>query len=462
MDVDEVAEMIDNVSHDVTVAFIKYETNSFKDKMKEKGITEVHSAAAGAYLKWKTRLRQHDPVLKPEETGIPALRKFLFLLPARSNFINYRRHVFEVLPALRSKAECVVAKHVEDKSYAEMRQTLKQSIPVLEQKLKSLEVSQIDTLVLSPWNSTNHEDISRTIEHMIRQDWIHTKIHVAGFGKMLREHGMPATGKYKDRNLNDDINNQIKQHVERWHRKMKPKAGRLGESLDNQVQSLLKNISSCIRNSSADPALKVGAIEALEDASNRIQTELDTLLTELDTKLGENHLRFTTEIDIKCPIAKEMHPVYILAQSVQNGIGVYDRQRNSIVKAIVPDEQRPRLKLSHPLIKNLGNQLVHRQKELWKDCCSDFTREAMDQIQDFSDTVERLLVDEAYMTQEHRNAREQLKKLLVEFDKSLGALQDRFHDTASEPPAKRIKCSQSTNESSSSGVLSTFSRWFSA
>jgi hypothetical protein len=69
-----------------------------------------------------------------------------------------------------------------------------------------------------------------------------------------------------------------------------------------------------IESSSAVPALKERAKESLADASQGVEEARVTLLEILLDTLGENHLRYTSEVDIMCPIAKEMQPRYERAQ----------------------------------------------------------------------------------------------------------------------------------------------------
>jgi hypothetical protein len=106
-------------------------------------------------------------VLSAEQSDIPALRRCLFLLPAKRNFIDYREHVFEILPALRTKASCIADKFVEDQSYADMRLDCKRSIPLLEQNLKKLATTQVDLFVAKPWDPSEREEISRDIRLLI-------------------------------------------------------------------------------------------------------------------------------------------------------------------------------------------------------------------------------------------------------------------------------------------------------
>jgi hypothetical protein len=96
------------------------------------------------------------------------------------------------------------------------------------------------------------------------------------------------------------------------------------EHLDKPSLDLLAVVPTNIEALKADPALKLRALEALNDAQRRIATARDTLLVELEDSLRDTRIHFTTEIDYSCPIAKEMKPVYELASS-HSGKGVIEK-----------------------------------------------------------------------------------------------------------------------------------------
>ncbi|KAF1940545.1 P-loop containing nucleoside triphosphate hydrolase protein [Clathrospora elynae] len=445
-DPDVIAEKISKLVNEITVAYIERETDLFRTQLQEKGITELFSVAAMAYTTWKNRYRRNDSILSPEQSGIPALRRFLFLLPAKTNIRDYREHAFESLPALRNKAGCVAEKHVEDQCYADMRLDCKQSIPALGEDLKAIAANQVEMFVANPWSLSERKDISKDIRLLIWREWIHSKIHFSGFAKMIRERGIPVNGKYSGRNLNADLVTPMKKCIKQWHDKMSPRVQQLARRLNRPIFDILRSIAASIEASSADPALKVRALEALEDARRRIATARNTFTLELEKSLRENRIHFTTEIDIKCPIAKQMKPVYELAKGL-TGRGVMERQRKSIADSTTPDGDNPNTNHTYPLVEVIEDKLVRRQKKGWNTCCDTFIAEVIAQLNDFSLATERLLIDDAYMTEEHKRVRDQLKGLLVEFDRSLKEVQRRFTGETEEPPEKKTKCQKPVEES---------------
>ncbi|KAG9195143.1 hypothetical protein G6011_00263 [Alternaria panax] len=418
-------EKYDELLNEVTEAYIKRETEMFRIQLQEKGITELFSVAAMSYTAWKNPNRRYDPVLTREQSGIPTLRRQLFLLPAKRNIRDYREHVFEKLPSLRIRAACVAEKHAEDESYANMRLDCKRSIPLLEQELRTVSVAQVDLLVSKPWIPSVRHDISGSIRSLVGRNWIHSKIHVSGFAKIIREWGIPLNGKYKGRNLNADIVAPMEDDIEQWYEDMSPRIEKLAQYLDNSISKLSASIVSNIDHSKAEPALKLRALEALEDAQRRVSSARDTLEEKLADSLNETRIHFTTEIDITCPIAKEMSPVYKLAREL-SGKGVMEAQRLLIANCITADPANPKMKPMVLLAKKIEGKVVKKQKKAWNAQCNEFIEETIGHFEEFLLTTERLLIDEAYTTEEHKKARTELKALLVDFDRSLKRIQLRF------------------------------------
>ncbi|RAR11801.1 hypothetical protein DDE83_004398 [Stemphylium lycopersici] len=461
-----IVDEIDALVNSITVAYIKRESDLFRAQLQEKGIKDLFCVSAQTYRTWtkRTGSGSNIPVLTPEQSGIPGLRRRLFLLPAQQNIKAYHDHIFETLPTLRSKAGCVAEKHVEDRSYAEMRLDCKRSIPLLERDLKSLSLAQVDLAITKPWTPSERDKISASIRLLIWRDWVHSKIHFGSFAKMLRERGIPVNGKFKGRNLNADIVTTMENHIDQWEDEMLSKLDRVVESLDAPILKLSSTIANNIKLSNCEAALKLRALEALEDAKRRIASARDTLSEELSDSLQDTRVNFTTEMDIFCPIAKAMKLVYELAQS-KSGTGAMEQQRKCIADCITPDPENPKLKPSHPLAKTIENKLVKSQRKWWNVHCGVYIADVVRHLEDFSLTTERLLIDDAYLTEGHRRARMELKKVLADFDKGLKSIQKRFNgdqkdvETASEdvgePLEKRAKLEQAEDDAAAETTSSS-------
>lgn len=427
--------------------FIARETRLLEAELLEKGV-KVCLTSASAYRQWKDRYRTAEPLVGVKTSGIPALRQILFKLPATANFDNFWDHVTTVLPAFRKKAERVLKKHKGSKDYETMQRSLKQQIPLIKLELKNRVETQNNQLISGPWTASDELDIGRGIADLTNFEWVQPIIYYQGFARMLRENGIPTDGVYFDlnRNLNKDILGKIMNYMDKWNKTMSSRVDELAVSLDGPVQALLATIRVRISDASAEPALKESAGDALFDASQNIATAYNKLATNLQDSLRQTYIQFTSEIDIHCPIARAMKPVYERVQDPRNvgvGKGIYKRQRQfmrvSIVHPQQPDRHHEWLQPLQPLFDTLREQVIAKQTEDWTGNCNTFIEEVDAQLQNFLKITSDLLKKDTHVSQEHRNARRLLKKLLEDFDASLLDIQSRFTDLDGQPLKKRIK-----------------------
>jgi hypothetical protein len=160
------------------------------------------------------------------------------------------------------------------------------------------------------------------------------------------------------------------------------------------------------------------------------------------------------EIDIYCPIATAMKDCYIRALDpnvARRGPGVYNRQRDTLRESMInPPTYRygPTGEALRPLLKKIEEKIQTQQRESWKTDCESFVSKAMEQVEVFSNAAEQILMNSSYVTEEHRQARGELRKLLSDFDISLEEVQSRFFDTEEEHTEKRAKHEDGKNEAS--------------
>jgi hypothetical protein len=109
--------------------------------------------------------------------------------------------------------------------------------------------------------------------------------------------------------------------------------------------------------------------------------------------------------------------------------------------------------------KKIEGKVVKKQKKAWNTQCDKYIADVIRHFEDFSLTTERLLIDNAYMTEEHRRARTELKRLLVDIDKSLQKIHKRFTgepyeiEEIEEPAEKKPKLEETVDGSSLQELL---------
>ncbi|KAI4958200.1 hypothetical protein J4E86_003797 [Alternaria arbusti] len=449
-----VSDMLDELLREATIAYIKYETANVQRQMHPKGI-KVFSVSALAHTSSRSRIQRDTPILDDTTAGIYALRHFLATLPAATNYRDFYEHVHATLPSFRRQAERPLEKHIEDKSYAKMRRDLKAQIEPVRNTLKNLAGSPLQSLVGKPWSQNEEQSIISGIQQLVQNSWVHPLIYYPGFAKMLAENGKPVSGKYKGYNMNYELLGTMKFFLDNWYNNLNASTVEFAMSLYRVLQKLLQATRSAITQSSAHPDLKLRATEELALVERRVQAAYDMLLASLRVSLGETHLRFTTEIDIYCPIATAMKASYDLASDrnmVGAGPGIYNRQRQALQNSIIGNPTYgnygygPPGEALRPLLKNIEEKLQTQQRDAWKTDCDAFVTSAVDLIEGFSNTAEQLLMNSSYVTEEHKQARGELRKLLNDFDMSLEDVQSRFIGGEEEHTEKKIKREQTEDE----------------
>ncbi|OAL47612.1 hypothetical protein IQ07DRAFT_122991 [Pyrenochaeta sp. DS3sAY3a] len=430
----------------ITAAFVKHQTDCVQERLLTRGI-KVLPASAKVY--WQLNgFRRKQCNMDMATTGIESIRRFLSRVGATANYNGYHDHVFQVLPALRRQAYRYLESHKEDQTFAAVRQKLENDIPALQQNLQDILSAQIRRKRAWPWSREEEQFIVNDIKDIAENSWVYPTIHFNGFKKMLKENGIPVSGKYYGRNLNDEILQTMNEYLEKWHTTMIPRGDALAKKLIAPVHTFLQNITTAISETSAHTDLKNRAGEELEFALAEVDERFEALISELHNTLRKTYLHFTTEIDIGCPIAKWMMPVYRRASNysvVGSGRGLYMRMRKKLLDSIIevplhnPRDRRLQGRVYHPLLVNHGGALVAQQRLQWQQKGDKFISTVIELILGFSRTAEELLESSNYMAAEQQEAQTELKSLLVQFDKSHKKIKKRFEVAHPDGSNKKIK-----------------------
>jgi hypothetical protein len=435
-DIATLTALTDDIVREATIAYIKYETANIQQQMNSKGI-RVFQVSALAHIASRNRRRRKTHVLDEKTAGVLELRYFLAKLPTVTNYQNYRNHVYEILPELRNEAARLLEKHIEDKTYAAMRHELREQIPLLRDELQARSENLLRSLVERPWSSQQEQEIISNIKQLTENLWVHPRIHCNGVAKMLRENGIPVSGKYQGYNMNSDLLGAMENYIDEWYNNSSLKVIEFAHGMRTPTGSFLQRTMPTIKKSTVDPVLKRKVTEELDSVRRRIDKLYSTLLAGLSSSLAKTHLHFTTEIDISCPIAMEMKVCYDYALNpglVCPGPGSYIRRRHVLCESIV---NPPGIAL-RPLVKKIGERIQVQQQENWKRDCDTFISDTVNQLDGFSKTAEQLLMDPSYVTARHGQARHELKRLLTVFDHELEDIQSCFR-SVEEHTQKRVK-----------------------
>jgi hypothetical protein len=323
-------------------AFIEREANIVRLSMHEKGVDVLPVSATEYQSHLGCEDADEQPKISPEATGLPQLRRYLFHLPAQTNFRTLRHHVFETLPDIVGRIQRINKKFESDGGSEHMRQKFDENLPGLRKIFAGLAESLPDECVTKPF--TQHEIdtyINPRLEQFVSDLCTSKGVYYQTFSKMLRENGIPTNGSGLGRNLNNEILNTMVQSINAWHVSMQGKTCEIAERLDEPSKAVLKALREHIQSSRSNREVTNRVNALLDTTIRRLGISYGKLTVRLLNELREIHLRHSTEVNVKCPIAMEMKYVYrtvILEHLGQPGTGSYNRQRTHLLKCLtIPD-----------------------------------------------------------------------------------------------------------------------------
>lgn len=395
-------------------------------------------------MSWKDPHRLKDPLCKPEATGIISLRRHLLTLPAEANHRGFSDHLFEVLPNIDDQIGRILAKFEGDDSYSTFYAHLMQKVSELGCHLDELPETEPRSLISPLWTYAEEQDIIKSFEATAER-WKHPNVHHASFRKMLRENGIPVSGKAKGKNFNEEILGHYKSHLRQWKNATLSKADTLAEDLDDPIQVLLNDIQYRFDQTPTDPHLKQRANEALRKSVQRINTAQGGLIAKLKSSVSDNYLHFSTENDIHCPTAREMKDVYLrvgLMVKPPKGKGkFYVCQRDELIFAVTQctDDRSS-------IIMTMQNHIIERQTTMWEEACKTFATEVSQLLKSFTRITQNLLSREDHKSAKYVKVRENLSKHIPEFQRALLEIQTQFPVVEAHREPKRARFTPSLPE----------------
>lgn len=363
------------------------------------------------------------PKLTPEATGVPKLRRYLFHLPAQTNYRTLYYHVFETLPDVVTQIQRILEKF-DDNGYSEMREYLAEQLPLVCKTVQALAQSLPTHHTAKPFDGP--EDKSRVNSELksVVQGLKAPRIYYQTFAKMLKENGIPVNGSGLGENLNEMILNAMVALINVWHEKMQDETESIAVKLDKPIEAILGALKKHCKSYDGNPELKERATELFDTASRRIGMAYGKLAAQLQSKLREIHLLYTTETNTQCPIALEMKGIYqdvLQQQLTYPGPGSYGRQRARLLDSLIyPDWPRRAL-------PDTVSQKIHAaQLCSWKQCCEEYVTEATTLLRHFARAIDELHNNGALLPSDHRRVRTQLEALLPKFKSQLARVQAEF------------------------------------
>ncbi|KAF9693297.1 hypothetical protein EKO04_008861 [Ascochyta lentis] len=419
----------------------QYEFNKIRQKLQKKGV-KTFSVSAARYLEWLDPDRLDHPPYTPSETGIPLLRQALLMLPAEANYQDLSTHVFETLADIQDKVSRILVKFTDDDDITSIRRYLLNRTPELSSKLRTLSTKIPHEIVPKAWDYAERIDIINGMANHIK---LYSRVHYQTFWLMLRNNGIATHGRYAGKNLNEELLQMYKNTIKRWRTMTIPKSEKLARLLEKPIQAILLDLQRRMGEVSSDLKLKQRANEALVKLIHRVELARDRLLSRLEGSIGENYMHFTTEDDIKCPIAQQMKSAYVRIENMRRGghrrHGIYRRQRKELILTTQS------MNYGQPaLVDAISSQVKTRQCEKWQAIEEDFITDILARFQDYTRILEELLENETYMSDAHKQVRKGLARKLPAFNKAFEEVKSQFPDSETQRPTKKARKSKIKTE----------------
>ncbi|KAH6629558.1 hypothetical protein C7974DRAFT_376384 [Boeremia exigua] len=414
------------------------ESDKIQRKMQKKGV-RVFSVSSARYLDWLDPSPLEDPPYDPAGTNIPLLRQSLLMLPAEASYENLRYHIFETVTDIEDKVSRILMKFTNDVDVSAIRRYLLEQVSVLDSNLKNLSISVPNSLVSEAWNEAAKCKVADGMK-MHLNSLPEVDLAYQTFWLLLRNNGIATHGSYRNRNLNDELMQTYKSTIRYWRNKTTPEVVHVHSQFNAPVQATLSELEQRLSAASSDPELKRRVGEALDKLSRRIDQGESRLLEELYAALNENYRRFTTEDDIRCPVARELRSAYVRINMIRmderpkHRKGIYRDQRAELIRTTTETNND-----EAPLIDAISIRVKCRQCRLWGDVGNEFTDTVLAHFEEFAQALAELLENEMYMLEAHKLVRKQLGEQLLGFSRDLALVKGQFVEPETLHVAKKAR-----------------------
>lgn len=417
----------------------KRECDKIRSKMQRKGV-RVFAVSSARYFDWLDPSQLEVPLFDPDGTGIPGLRRALLMLPAEASYKDIKYHIFETVTDIEDKVSRILMKFNHDIDVAGIRRYVVDNLPVLRNQLRELSNTTPDSLLSEVWSESAKRKVAAGMEAQIMTYNHKDEVMYNTFSHMLRNNGIAVTGKNVNKNLNDELMQTYKKTIKAWKYKASDQEGAVNVSLVDPVQAAIAEIKRRTRAAASVPELKRRVHGALSKLSRRVNTVHADLSKNLEEATTENYRHFTTEDDIKCPVAIELKSAYTRINMIRmderpkHRKGIYKDQRREMIRTVTEDNNGMK-----PLVDAISVLVKEHQCSLWQEVGTDFIAAVSKHFEEFAQALSELLENETYMLEEHKLIRGQLRQELVGFSKDLASVKGHFEEPEVGSATKKVR-----------------------
>ncbi|KAF2007389.1 hypothetical protein P154DRAFT_614772 [Amniculicola lignicola CBS 123094] len=408
-------------------AFIQQRATNLEEEMKykykehDKDPIKVFSISASMYIDWMKKRQKERPLLTPEMTGIPKLRRFLLGLSAEDNLENYRHHVANRLPAFLNTIRRIIDQDKKDDAYSIIRPKFRHLVESLEVQSKAVFQDFLEKGLLRLWAVPSLKAKRTETVASIVQNWGEgTRWNT--YNKFLRERGIvkkSMSTKYcgKGANWNSEISEDIAPDLIQWKRKMKQTVRLVAQNLNSLTCAISDEVFKVINDSTLSTPLKAVAVEEWYKRQEIVKTKSSTLELLLKNRIEEVYKYASTETDTRCMISILNSSIFEQIESKLHMPNFYKKQKEDMIEAMFP---------SHAIIKDVLDKISeHIYKYAVKGLAttfSDFTVELNKELIMFDEHISERLPPDYMMTDTDLEIRENLKMMFPQLERRVAEL----------------------------------------
>jgi hypothetical protein len=269
-------------------------TNNFAAKLQSrnsKELPQVFHTSASEYMEWIRPARitfKDQPSLPVEMTGIPAIRNFLYTLPADQNLTDYEDHIYNKLPAFLDRIDRTVTETDRNGGFICISEDFN--------KVRKIFMAKQSSGAKAKFQNASNAGIAKivpeltmykeNIQDLITDDW--SSLRAPAFTRIVKNRGLVPKGLSKARGLeggadwNRDLANITAPAFDKWSKEHQEQMRHMLATLAYNFNSFHSKINRVITEAAANVPTVEKAKQKWEPLKRRVRVKLETLVEEVE------------------------------------------------------------------------------------------------------------------------------------------------------------------------------------
>jgi hypothetical protein len=251
---------------------------------------QIFHASASEYMDWIRKPKftfANQPSLSPDMTGIPAIRDFLFSLPAQQSLKDYERHINSTIPAFIEKIKRTVAERERDGGFRTIADDFDAHrrafiTRLLSQAKSAFQKCSDDSMEKIEKDIPNFKE---QLEEKMTEEWFILK--AAAFTRIVKCRGVVpkgasrAKGLENGRHWNKELAELLAPGFNKWYNTHTGYMATMKPALSTSLHHLHLKITKMINDSNANMVTIEKAKKRWAPLYNRLQAKLMVLMDEV-------------------------------------------------------------------------------------------------------------------------------------------------------------------------------------